>query len=616
MIDSLLFKALQALLLSAVWGCFQLGAAWAQPVTSLSELESEIQQLLQEGNVPGASVIVIEDYAISFRQSFGVADRVSSAPVTEHTVFRAGSISKSFTSIGIMMLVEEGKLALDAPLRELLPDVQFRNQWEKSHPVQLRHLLEHTAGFNDIAYRHYLISGANLTVGDAVELYRPYRSRWRPGTRTSYTNAGPVIAGLIIEKVSGQSFEDFMQDRLFDPLELSDSAWTKTPSVESRLSSSYQFDGVTPEPFIEIPGRPSGSLNTTAEDLAILPMLMLGRGTFAGRTYFSPEVAAGIEMPETNDAARAGLALGYALGNNANLNGRTTFFGHDGSIDGFAATARYSPELGAGYVVMINSTSPALTAVSGAIREYLEGSVEPPEIEAVALAADASNRWAGQYQTLTPRRDFLVPLLGLTQWQGVSFDDGELRFKGQNWIHLGNSIFQSEEQSGPGLVFLDDEQGIRLQTGESTYRRVSSIEMWTKIFCIAVTLILVGLGAVFALIWIPSQMLGRLKERGGVLTRSLPTISLLLAVGAGILPVVLFGSGNFEILGKPSIWGWLVFALTIISPILSLYAAYTLYRGSTPRLVLGLGVAQVFFAMLISSYLSYYGWFALRIWDA
>lgn len=590
--------------------------ARAQPAPLPDEVRTQVQAILEDAEVPGASIVLIEEGQVSRVSHFGVRDKATGEPVTSNTVFRAGSISKSFTSIAIMQLVERGKLDLNTPASQLLPELVIDNPWSETHPVRVVHLLEHTAGFNDIAFRHYLIEGSDLTVADAVRLYAPYRSRWQPGSRTSYSNAGPVIAGRIVEVVSGQGFEEYVATNIIGPLGMNSAQWTKTLSVERSLAKSYFWDGSKEEPFIEIAGRPSGSLNTTAIDLAGLPMLMLARGSVNERTIITPQSALRIERPASSDAAKAGLVLGYSLGNDPNLNGKTTFFGHDGSIDGFAATARYSPDLNAGYVVMINMTSGALDDVAKVLRDYLELGADAPSIKSVPLPEELKASLNGQFQTSTPRRSFLAPLIGLSQWQGVSLKDDTLRFKGLDWQHVGQGVFHAVGESAPGLVAIYDDQGFRLQSGTVTYRRVSPLEMWTKLGLMALTGLAAVIGALYAIFWLVGLVRGTLSETGGVAPRAWPTFALAMALGAGIAPLMLFGTGSFDLLGKPTPVGWLVYGITLLAPFFVAIAAAVFFRSKTSLTARWLGSFQLLVAVIVCVYLIHGDWFALRIWNA
>ena len=584
--------------------------------TTFEELAAQIEALLEDGDVPGASIVVIEDGDVKYHRHFGVSNLESGKAVSDATVFRAGSISKSFTSVAAIMLTEQKKLDLNAPISAYLPDLTIDNPWHKTDPVRVVHLLEHTAGLNDIAYRHYLMSGAQYSVGDAVNLYQPYLSRWRPGTRTSYSNSGPVIVGHIIEIVSGQTFESYTENTLFSPLGMDNTRWTLTPDISDRISKSYYGNSDKEEPFVEIPGRPGGSLNTTALELAQLPRLMLGRGTLEGQTYFSPESAQRIESPQSNDAVRAGLKYGYGLGNVANTNGKAVFFGHDGSIDGFSASFAYAPKLNSGFVVMLNRTSPKISDITANIRSYLERDLTPPVLSAVKLDNQLKVRWSGQYKTVVPRRAFLKPMIGVGHWEGLKFYEGHARFKGKDYKYLGENLFQAKDESAPSLVVIDDAEGIRLQSGQSTYHHMPQTIVWAN--ALAIILISIGLilTAVNILAWILGLFVKKLKSQSTFIDRGMPAAALLLAVTAFIFPIAVSGSGNFERVGTQNPWSWAVFAFSIIAPIAAGLALWRVLVSKAPKLSRTLAVFQTALALMICIYLFHNGWFALKIWNA
>lgn len=592
-------------------------AALNEGPSTLVELDAALTALQADSTIPGASVVVIENGEIVYSANFGVVDISTRQPVTDSTIFRAGSISKSFTAIAVMMLVEDGALDLDAQVSSFLRDLDIGNRWESSDPVRLVHLLEHTSGLSDIAFRHYFIEGGGETLEEAVRLYTPYRVRWRPGTRTSYSNAGPVIAGRMIELASGETFTGFVQRRLFAPLGMTDSFWTREPVFAQRIASSYGSDGQTVERFIDPAGRPSGSLNTTALDLAQLPRLMLGRGTLDGVTYFSPETAALIERPSTSDAARAGLGHGHGLGNEADVSGRTVYFGHDGTIDGFMAAARYSLELDAGYVLIANALSPAFEEAEQLIRDYLERGLDPPVATPVELPEAMRQSAGGQYQTMTPRRPLLSPLIGLTQWEGMAVGDSHLTFRGERYIHVGNGQFQAEGHAAPSLVWIDSGGRHELHAGFGAHRRVSSIEMWAKVAAVTLTVLVLLTTLLFAAVWVPSAFLGRLRSRGGVAARFWPTLAVAGSTGAAFAPLIVLQTASFEALARPTTASLAVFALSIAAPVIAIAALWMVTRServSTPvRVIL---VTQCMVAAMVCGYLAWGGWIGLRIWTA
>jgi CubicO group peptidase (beta-lactamase class C family) len=585
---------------------------------SLEALDVAVGEVLTDARIPGAALVVIENGRIVFRRNYGVTDLSTRAPVVDDTVFRAGSISKSLTAIGVMTLVEEGRLSLDAELADLLPTVEVRNPWRGSDPVRLVHLLEHTAGLDDIAFRHYWLEGRDIPLSDAVGLYGPYQSRWRPGSRTSYSNAGPVMAGRVIETASGERFQDFMTRRLTAPLGMTSATWTRNPDMAGRLSRSYRPGDLVEEPFMDIPGRPSGSLNVTASDLARLPLLMLGRGTLDGVTYFSPATATRIETPVGNDAARAGLRYGYALGNVADTRGRVVFYGHDGSIDGFVATYAYAPQIGAAYVLMANSAADEVMDAAALVRRYLEREAVAPAVVAQPITARDQRAWTGQYQTMTPRRHLLAALIGLTQWEGASFESDAMRFKGQRWLHVGGGLFQAEGEAAPSLAVVETDGVVSIQSGIGAHRRVPPWEMGVKLGSVA--LFALGLlGALaYACLWVPSAFMGRLQGRGGLALRLWPGLALLFSAAAALVPLALLQTDDLAILGRPSVPGWSVFAISLLAPLLAVVALAIAARP--PRDANRLSRVMAVFCALLAGvaclYLAMHGWAGLRIWNA
>jgi hypothetical protein len=154
--------------------------------------------------------------------AIGVADRQSNRPVTNDTLFRIGSVSKIFVSLAVIKLVEDGRMKLSEPIRRLAPEAGVINRWESTHPVELVHVLEHTAGFDDIHIRDYAFNDPNVTTLGGIEFNSTSRiTRWPPGTRMAYSNMGPAVAALAVEKVTGERFEDYVSREVFAPLGIS-----------------------------------------------------------------------------------------------------------------------------------------------------------------------------------------------------------------------------------------------------------------------------------------------------------------------------------------------------------------------------------------------------------
>lgn len=587
------------------------------PAASLEELDKRLAETFTKAKVPGVSVTIIEGGQIVLTKGYGFADLKTKKAVTPETVFRAGSISKSITGIAIMMLVEEGKLSLDAKLSDLMPELKYDNPWEKTDPIRLVHLLEHTTGFDDITFHHYLLEGKDVPLSDAVDKYGPYKSRWKSGTMTSYCNAGPVIAGRIIEKVTGKRFQDFIAERLTGPLAMESAYWTREPQITDRLSKSYRDTEGTEEPFVEILARPSGSLNVTSKDLAKLPLLMLGRGTLDGRAYISTASVERIERPETNDGARAGLKYGYGLGNMVYAGKKGIFYGHDGGIDGFVSKYEYAPGQGAGFVVMANLGTSEVFTAGEEIRSYLERNFPEAKPTVAPLAPADLERLTGFYQSITPRQQKLAILESIFGWQTAQAKDGELDFNGTKRLHVGNNTFQKTDKAVPNIVFVPKGDDMLMFTAIGADRKVPLTEIVGKAAMAAVYLLALVLSALYMLIWIPSAFMGRLAERGGVTLRLLPWLAMLSTVAVtGIVAVALSGA-SLDQIGRPSTLGWVLYGATLAAPALGVLTLLRAVMGAPDANLFARGTAWLsgIAVLIFSGYLYAYGWIGMKLWE-
>lgn len=245
----------------------------------------------------------------------GMADIEANRPMRKDTIFQIMSMTKPITAIGIMMLAEEGKLALRDPVEQYLPE--FHNQRVAAntgpdnarlsvpdHAITIRDLLTHTAGIQDAAPAaiHDYEQMMNITLEEAVRQMAKQPLLFQPGTQWSYTTPGIEILGRIIEVCSGQKYEDFISARILRPLGMKDSFFYPTPETIPRIAMVYvEKDGkLVPGPATLLGGDPAkyrkgaifpgpgDGLYSTAEDLLHLYRMMLNKGVYEGRRYLSP----------------------------------------------------------------------------------------------------------------------------------------------------------------------------------------------------------------------------------------------------------------------------------------------------------------------------------------
>jgi CubicO group peptidase (beta-lactamase class C family) len=594
------------------------------------ELEQRIRDVLQEHKVPGAGVVLVTKDEIRWVAGIGEADRAAGKAVTPATRFRVGSITKSFVSLAVLKLQDRGRLRLEDRLADVAPDVAFANPWEDTEPLRLVHLLEHTAGLDDLQLCEYAVNDPSISLRDALAFHPQSRTlRWKPGRHFSYSNVGPAMAARAVEEAAGQRFEDFVAKEFFVPLKMESASFFLPEEAVRDLAKSYQSDGKTEVPFAHIMVRPSGSVSATPRDVGRLVQMLLNRGACpAGRLLRSDSVER-METPATTLAARHGVRAGYGLGNFTTAQKGFLFHGHDGGIDGFLSSYAYTPEHGVGYFFAINAANPqAFGDIAKLVRGYLTRDLDKKELRLTTVPPERLQALAGYYQPITPRMEltrFLDRLLGVIR---VSAGDDRLRVAGlsgktKDLLPVSDDTFRGDDEPIATAAFVEDGEGGRVLQGRgdavrSNYRPVLAWQVWSEGGTAVVCLGLMLSAVLFALVWVPRWTLRRLRGVKGLSVRALPLLAVLWLVGAFALLAV---SGEpplpFERFGRLTPWSvglcallWL-FALTAV---VGLMQAMRGRRLGVRRAVwlhsLLVSVANV----LVAAYLAFWGLIGLRTW--
>jgi CubicO group peptidase (beta-lactamase class C family) len=281
----------------------------------LSQIPQRVQQFIDTQTVAGAVSLVAAGGEIVEFHALGMSDIEAKRPMQKDTIFQIMSMTKPVTAIGIMMLAEEGKLALRDPVEQYLPE--FRNQRvvtnvgpdaahfsQPDHPITIRDLLTHTAGIQDAAPAaiHDYPQLMNVSLAEVVRQLARQPLLFQPGTQWSYSSPGIEILGRLIEVCSGQKYEDFIADRILHPLGMKDTFFYPPADKISRIAMVYvgKNGKLVPAPGTILAGDPAKyrqgavfaapgwGLYSTAEDLLRLYRMMLNNGAYEGRRYLSP----------------------------------------------------------------------------------------------------------------------------------------------------------------------------------------------------------------------------------------------------------------------------------------------------------------------------------------
>ncbi|WP_397570933.1 serine hydrolase domain-containing protein [Schlesneria sp. T3-172] len=324
-----------AFLLAVVCGNQLTASAAEFDLEKLKRLDAVMQKYVEDKTVAGLTAAIGSREGIVATSALGYLNREQKLKMPVDALFRIASMTKPITAIGIMMLVDDGKLSVDDPVEKHLPE--FRGQLlietagkdqlalkKPSRPIVIRDLLTHTSGLpggfpsgiSDLYFRR------QLTLGEATAISSQRPLDFEPGTKWAYCNAGIDVLGRIVEVVSGVSFETFLENRLFQPLGMRDTTFYPSDEQLQRLAALYDMkNGELSHAGYQLVGPsrnarhpiPAGGLFSTAQDLGKLYRMMLTRGAIGELRLLSEQSVAAMTSNQVGDLP-AGFTSGVGMG--------------------------------------------------------------------------------------------------------------------------------------------------------------------------------------------------------------------------------------------------------------------------------------------------------------
>jgi CubicO group peptidase (beta-lactamase class C family) len=590
---------------------------------TVEEFRNAVQAVLSDTGVPGAGIALVRMSGVEWAGGVGVADRETNAPVTADTHFRAGSISKTFVAGALVQMYLDDLIDLDSPVAELASDVNIDNAWEITDPVRVIHLLQHTAGFDDMHFNEiYNLSGPRDMSLESVLRINPASRvvRWRPGTRMAYSNPGYAVAAHIIEKVTGEKYEDRIAERIFKPSGMPTSSFYLTKEDEALLAKGYRDRTGPPVPYTPIFLRPAGNLHTSALELGNWVHVLLNWGETESDLVIDPEYLSNMEHPRTTLASQAGLRNGYGSGIASSFVEGFPMLGHGGGIDGFISTYAYSTSRDVGYVVLLNSThsQDALRRISQLAVRYLKMDVEAPPKPTADVADATLRRYEGYYHDASPRNQAAAFVEWLLTGRTIRVDGNRLvstpTFGAPTpLIPVSDTLFRLESDPEASRVFIPGDGDQMIFAGSSTYAerwprwRIESVR-WTVLISAAI----VVTPLLAFVVWIVRAR--RAEPHGFWFLKSM----LLLCAIAFALPIVGVMNVIDRELGTRNIWTTAMFAGTVLLPagaILSFLFVVEAWRTGAGRWLRAYALVVSLAALVISGYLSAWGMLAFRPWS-
>jgi CubicO group peptidase (beta-lactamase class C family) len=456
-------------------GTFSATPVAPHPLGDPQELEEFVDGVMNKQldgqHIAGAVVVIIQDGETLLSKGYGYADVARQIPVdAESTVFRPGSVTKLFTWTAVMQLVEQGKLDLTADINTYLTD--FKIPAEDSRPITMLDLMSHTAGFGETGVEDATYNADELTsLNVYLKRYMPPLF-YPPGQVPAYSNYGATLVGHIVEEVSGESYDQYIENHILKPLGMTHST-TRQPlpaDLATTLSKSYTFNGEFQEvPLIYLQVSPAGSLSASGTDMGKFMLAHLQDGEYNGMHILQPETARLMHSQSyTFDPSVAGFAHGFA---EWTVNGRR-LIGHGGHVPEFITELRLFPDEGIGIYVCYNTLIPLDEDRALLVTEFMDRYFPAPtETQPATPLTDSDlTNYTGFYVTsraISIRRpDKFFALSDMRYIRAADdhtllFPDVLLQalspFTPDRWVEIRPQVFQNER--GNLMVFKKDEQG-------------------------------------------------------------------------------------------------------------------------------------------------------------
>ena len=404
---------------------------------NLAEQLNAIATNYYKANEPGATVIVIKNGKTVLRSSYGMTNVLEKMPMQADDVMRLGSITKQFTAVGIMMLVDEGKISLSDKLSTFLPDYP-----EVGNQITIENLLTHTSGVPNYTSNPNFVKNMEkeMSVKEMIATFKNEPLDFEPGTKWSYSNSGYFLLGAIIEKVSGVPYAKFVEDRIFVPLKMNNSSYEGYERTKQRHAQGHSKnkDGFvfSRKLSMSLPYA-AGSLTSTVDDLATWDAAISSGALLKAESWkkvFTPYVL------------KQGVATSYGYGWGIGQLEGSPMISHGGGINGFSTFALRLPEDKVYVAVLTNA----------------DGGLAKPEMVASRLAAKVIGKAIPEFTTVK------LDAATIDQYVGVYKIDEKNR---RNFVRDGDKLIMTRTNGARTVLqayakdwfFMDEQSLLRVQ---------------------------------------------------------------------------------------------------------------------------------------------------------
>ncbi|MGB5988709.1 MAG: serine hydrolase [Marinifilaceae bacterium] len=561
---------------------------------SLLDLQDTIREILTKTNTPGAGVIMVSGDSLILLKGMGKADLEKNIDVNENTMFRLGSVSKLFVSLAILKLQEDGSLSLKDKVSDLISDIKINNPWKENYPIRIENLLEHSSGLNDWSWAELGSDDSKpKTLKEALDYYPKGRIvRFVPGSRMQYSNLAVSIAAYIVEKVSGMTYESYVDKYFFKPLGMKNATFRNSKHYQEFGAKGYD-NGVL-MPYYHLLYRPSAAFTDSPKELFNLLKFFINRGKVDGVQILSESSLNRMERNESIFIEHSDFLKDYGLGNVPSLYKNFIYRGHGGSVPGSNTDFCYLPEYKLGFAIMINGNNQGvLYAISRLIKKYQTKDLPQQKIENLKINNKSKEDFTGFYVPMNYKFDCLESLVKIKQLRKMWHKGDTLYVKNvlrqypKKFYSNGKNEFEREDFDGFVIFKTNDPiEGEVIYGDMGILKEISSIYAFILLIIFWAFYITSLTVFIFAIIRLLIYFFGKKKNKVALWVCLLPLLNTLVFF---VTILILFISINtkidaFLLLGNISSLSVLIFIGTIAYAVISLWVPYFLFKNRNIRM--------------------------------
>jgi len=468
-------------------------------------LKEELKKAIASENLTGAVWSTINDDIVT-TGAIGLKNADTQEILENDDRVLIGSVAKTLIAAGILRLSSQGKLNLDSPVYKILPNITFDNPWRENNPVTIRDLLNHTSGIEDARFwQVFSTKPTSTTPLEYIFSKNPsvLKVRTIPGTRFSYSNMGYSFLGLIIEKITQESYENHLDKNLLIPLGMNNSTFAfVTQSQENTVQTLAMghFDSKTTQENIPMFLRPAGQFTTTAKDMALLAKFLMSDGVINGKPFIDKELLNQMGNPTSTESYKNGLKSGYQFG--LSYRDRYGVIGkfHRGNTIGYRATFYLFPEQKKGFFISYNTDSETANYEKFNTIFINHLGITKPEKQKTRDNLPPSFEEFDGYYKMNPIRFKMFAYLDLLfNSVKVKMENNKLVIKSiqkedYDLLPVGDNLFRKKDRVKPSHVFYKNDNTPMISDGLVTYEKVSSFYlglMWLSLILGLVGIIII-----------------------------------------------------------------------------------------------------------------------------